>query len=92
MIVVKLELWPKGDELKARELGRMVASNVGGTEKLGEYFVDLYGRQKRHMGCAKVSRWPRTRYHAWYLVARMLEALGRCIDQGQITVGPGQKP
>jgi hypothetical protein len=37
MIVVKLEMWPKGDPTKARSLGVATISNVGGTTSSGDY-------------------------------------------------------
>lgn len=37
MIVVKLEMWPLGDQSKAREIGRTYIANVGGTAERGNY-------------------------------------------------------
>ena len=37
MVVVKIEIWPHGDESKAREIGRAQIANVGGTADVGEY-------------------------------------------------------
>lgn len=39
MIVVKLEMWPKGDESRKYELGRTYIYNAGGTTKRGDYEV-----------------------------------------------------
>lgn len=42
MIVVKIELWPRGLRHKARELGRVVIANEGtGTDERGNYKVAL---------------------------------------------------
>lgn len=37
MIVIRLEMWPKGDHTKARELGIGVIANIGGSAALGDY-------------------------------------------------------
>ena len=41
MIVVKVELWPHGDQTRMREIGRAHISNVGGNEDFGRYEVEL---------------------------------------------------
>jgi hypothetical protein len=42
MIVIKLEMWPKGDPSRARSLGVGTISNVGGTTDTGDYEVRLF--------------------------------------------------
>ncbi len=45
MIVVKIELWPGGDESKAREIGRIdIANNLKGDSNRGTYTVVLHKR------------------------------------------------
>lgn len=39
MLVIKIELHPHGRSNDARELGRMVIANVGGTSEIGEYEI-----------------------------------------------------
>lgn len=42
MIVVRVELWPKGDQQRARLLGLMRIANDGsGSEALGNYHVTI---------------------------------------------------
>ncbi len=48
MIVVKVEMWPGGDELRAKEFARMIVSNQMKTTleskgELGDYAVELRG-------------------------------------------------
>lgn len=44
MIVVKIEMWPHGDEDRRREIGRMYLANVGGTAERGDYLVTVNRR------------------------------------------------
>jgi hypothetical protein len=37
MLVIKIELWPRGDRTKAREIGRTYIANVGGDTERGDY-------------------------------------------------------
>lgn len=41
VIVVKIEIWPYGDEAARREIGRMQIANVGGDADMGQYEVTL---------------------------------------------------
>ena len=47
MLVVKLEIWPLGNEAQAREIGRMRIGNVGGDHDGGEYDVEFEAEAKR---------------------------------------------
>ena len=40
--MIKIELWPHGDETRAREIGRAEIANVGGTVEYGNYDVRLF--------------------------------------------------
>ncbi len=48
MVVVKIELWPHGDESKARQIGeaRIALQSVNQDASVGSYDVEL-----RHSGC-----------------------------------------
>lgn len=39
MLVIKIELWPFGDEKKKSVIAQAVVANVGGTAELGNYEV-----------------------------------------------------
>jgi hypothetical protein len=42
VIVIRLELWPQGDESKKRLLGVAQIANVGGTADLGDYDAIIF--------------------------------------------------
>ncbi len=42
MIVIKLEIWPRGDHNRARPLGVATIANVGGTLQTGNYECRLF--------------------------------------------------
>ena len=85
MIVVKIEMWPKGDESKKHELGRTYIYNAGGSLTKGDYEVRVCRKGKYsftlddlHSGkgftrTARVEGYPRLAYNIWRLV---LQALG----------------
>lgn len=83
MLVVKVELWPGGDEDASRELGRMKIANVGGTRERGDYAVLMEPPPK---GTPEGVKWCRAvtdvRGHerleapVWSLVAKALIRLG----------------
>ena len=63
MVVIKIELWPKGNENKAREIGRMRVINDGtGNAQLGNYSVEMdhagiyYGKRKNPWKTGKVKQ------------------------------------
>jgi len=81
MIVVKIELWPKGDSQKAREIGRSYIANVGGNMKKGDYEIAVCRRGSKRcpwFGETKAVRqgtiknFPRLSYNVWRLVTRAL--------------------
>ena len=41
MLVIRIELWPKGNPARKRDLGIATISNVGGTLETGEYDCKL---------------------------------------------------
>ena len=80
MLVVKVELWPRGVEARCRELGRMYIINQGGTAsaKRGNYAIHLMrkGVSATVQKAAEGRDYPRLSYPVWVLVKRALEALG----------------
>jgi hypothetical protein len=74
MLVVKLELWPHGDQGKARLLGELhIANDVTGTEKVGSYNVWM----RTETGGAEVGRVRRhqRKLGAWELARKALGLL-----------------
>ncbi len=79
MIVVKIELWPKGIESKAREIGRMHLINqftkTVTNPKLGDYCVQVMrrGTTDKVTREGTVFNYPRHSYNIWRLIARALK-------------------
>lgn len=42
MLVIKIEMWPRGDHTRARSLGVATIENVGGTVKEANYLARLF--------------------------------------------------
>jgi len=91
MIVVKIEMWPKGNESKAREIGRSYIYNNGGSMTRGNYEARVCRKAKKFKheprkvisgeGFARtgsVSNYPRLSYNIWRLV---LQALRSCFPE-----------
>jgi len=84
MIVIKIELWPMGFESKKRELGRMLIRNRGGTQKRGDYGVQVLrkgsgvqvlrkGSKSKVLRECRVEDYPRESYNIWRLISRALK-------------------
>ena len=84
MIVLKLEMWPRGDETKMYPLGMTVICNVGGHYNRHNYNV-FVGRKKKTTFDSKdviespirrgfVHRYPHMSYNVWRLVIRALKS------------------
>lgn len=79
MIIVKIELWPYGDESKKSDLGRIEIANdvtktltTGGSK--GDYKVTLFQRGgKRVWRSLDIIDFPRKRLTAYDLVYRILK-------------------
>jgi hypothetical protein len=75
MLVLKLEIWPKGDETKARVVGEATLSNVGGDELAGDYEFEIeetaFGAMPARASKGHIYHHTRAR-GAWRLVHRML--------------------
>lgn len=85
MIVVKVEMWPGGDESRMRELGRTYVFNDGArTATRGNYEVRVcrkgsFAPDPRKLlngvgftRTGRVDNWPRKSYNIWRLVLRCL--------------------
>jgi len=87
MIVLKIELWPGGDETRSKEIGRTYVYNDGGTHDRGDYKVrvarknaptDLLSRAiieanpKVILRTGEVKDYPRLSYNVWRLMIRAL--------------------
>lgn len=86
MIVVKVEMWPHGDEAKKREIGRTYIYNAGGGLKRGNYEARVcrkgktaYKLEDLRSGkgftrTGRVENYPRLSYNIWRLVIQALRA------------------
>ena len=87
MIVVKLELWPRGDESKKSEIGRTYINNIGGSNNIGNYKVrvmkkrqenvppkEVFRNQKGILRTSTVYNYPRLSYNVWRLIIRALKS------------------
>jgi hypothetical protein len=86
MLVIKIELWPLGDQSQARLLGEGRICNEGGTFERGDYSVNLlkspeYARSTnvgKSWRKGSVTGFPRRRLGPWDLLLRALvSAVGR---------------
>lgn len=82
MIVVKIELWPKGDEKRARPLGVIMIHNDGsGDAKTGNYKATLshagwfFGKRREPFKQCRVRGFLRT-LSPYRLLSRILRAAG----------------
>lgn len=99
MIVCKLEMWPGGSEAKAREIGRVLITNVGGTAQLGDYEVVIpksaeYARRPGIWRRGEVKNFPRQRLGPQDLLLRALVACigGRSRDDARLQGELGSDP
>lgn len=85
MLVVKIEMWPRGQEDRSFEIGRTYIWNKGGNDKRGDYNVavkrkgdferkDGYLPSKGAMRSGEVINYPRLSYNVWRLVLRALKS------------------
>jgi hypothetical protein len=80
MLVCKIELWPHGDETRARNLGCVEIANIGGTQTRGDYKVKLsksaeYAKRPGNWKSGAVTNFPRTRLGPYDLLLRALAAV-----------------
>lgn len=80
MLVVKIELWPKGDEGAAREVGRLHITNDGtGDLVVGNYRAELlksaeYAKRPGVWRRGRVESFPRRRLGPYDLLFRALRS------------------
>lgn len=78
MVVVKIELWPRGDESRKIHLGTATITNDGkGTVLKGDYKVKLskWGRPKVAWKVGEVKNFPRTTRGPWDLLYCALRSI-----------------
>lgn len=77
MIVVRVELWPLGNQAAAKEIGRMLIVNEGGTTQFGDYgaYLTRRGAPDVVQRSAGVARHPRLTQSVWRLVEKALHAI-----------------
>ena len=74
MIVVKLEIWPYGDESLARTIGQMRIHNDGtGSLSRGNYEYQLLGKKGKLMSRGSVRHYARNAQHPWNLILKVLD-------------------
>lgn len=74
MIYVRIELWPGGDKDKRETIGEALIANDGlGTEQVGNYNFQLFGKRQRPLQKGKVKNFSRKTKHVWDLVKLVLE-------------------
>jgi hypothetical protein len=86
MLAVIVQIWPRGNPSKAREIGRAYIANVGGTLTRGDYDVavcrrgtasvpdpiNIAGPKATRSG--RVTGYPRLAYNMWRLITRALKS------------------
>lgn len=97
MIVCKIEMWPGGrdDHPRKREIGRVVITNVGGSNQVGHYDVVIpksaeYAKSGGIWKRGQVFNFPRKRLGPHDLLLRALIAcIGPRSEEAVLTVGNG---
>jgi len=82
MMVVRIEIWPGGDEQAAFEIGRMDVANVGAVADVGAYAASVTQRATPTIGVPSFVRSVTVASHPrgdgpWALVARVLGEASR---------------
>ncbi len=76
MLVVQVQLWPRGNYADAKQLGLMSIVNDGtGSKEVGNYNVLLKEDEKLYAG--RVENWPRLNLPVGELVAAALQSVNR---------------
>ena len=78
MIVVKIEMWPHGDEAKSRPLGRIeIANDSSGDQRTGHYNGKLHAEYTDENGRkGRVTNFKRSDQSVWSLVGAFLKLWG----------------
>jgi hypothetical protein len=76
MLVVRIELWPHGDESRRKIIASGTIANTGtGTTTRGNYQVTLFDGNSRRWKSGTVENFPRKRLLGWDLLFRALQML-----------------
>jgi hypothetical protein len=78
MIVVKIELWPYGNEAKKTEIGKMSIINDGtGSKSLGNYDVKVFKETNLNKiwRQIKLLNFPRKQFGIWELIELSLHEI-----------------
>jgi hypothetical protein len=79
MLVVKIELH-NANTGRISEIGRMQIANVGGTDEVGDYAIDLssegFAGSKDVRKSGRVENYPRLIAPIWSLVSKALHSVG----------------
>ncbi len=78
MIVIKVEIWPYGDESKAKHEGTVVIFNdLSGTESKGnyEYAISKWGRPTHIWKRGTIDNFSRKRDNVWKLMQQVFGKL-----------------
>jgi hypothetical protein len=72
MIVITVELWPRGDSAKKKRIAKMVIINDGsGTETKGNYSCQIHTQRTSKHG--RIENFPRKRQNVWILIGKCLK-------------------
>lgn len=80
MLVVKVEIWPGGNEAAAREIGRMEMANISDLAAVSDYSVQIVQAATPRLGVPAFNEQVTVEGHArrdgpWRLVKRALDRL-----------------
>lgn len=75
MLVVTVELYPKGLAIKSKKLGQcFIINNLTGTPTKGDYVAHIcVGKKKKPWKTVFVTGFPRKNLNAWHLLYRTLK-------------------
>lgn len=95
MLVVKVEVWPAGDEAGAFEIGRMEVVNESSLSAVSDYSAHIVQQETPRLQVAPFDLRTQVRAHSrsdgpWALVKRVLDQLRK--SQGRIVVDPAGQP
>jgi len=75
MVVIRVEMWPKGDQSKAYLLGQAsITNNAEGTLTRGNYVAQFFDKAGHLWRGGVVTGFPRKRLLVWDLLYRALKA------------------
>lgn len=73
MIIIKVELWPHGDEERKEEIASAKLWNDGsGDNEIGNYEYTLYGKKKTEIQGGFLKGFKRLDGHVWDLICGMM--------------------